>query len=115
MDLPRRGSDPCSHWSKLLAQEVSMSIRPVKRLIKSKPTLKGAGVHLRRAGRWEDATGPLSGRHHSPRWKTCFLTLGQNSLNVLAAISAANPSAACKKASSALALPEPCHRFEKKL
>src|SRR3979490_1043724 len=25
-----------------------MSIRPVKRLIKSKPTLEGAGVHLRR-------------------------------------------------------------------
>src|SRR5216117_2795098 len=26
-----------------------MSIRPVKRLIRSKPTLEGAGVHLRRA------------------------------------------------------------------
>ena len=26
-----------------------MSIRPVKRLVKSKPTLEGAGVHLRRA------------------------------------------------------------------
>src|SRR5258707_13068962 len=26
-----------------------MSIRPVKRMIKSKPTLEGAGVHLRRA------------------------------------------------------------------
>ncbi|HTQ84613.1 MAG TPA: pirin family protein, partial [Candidatus Solibacter sp.] len=26
-----------------------MSIRPVKRIIKSKPTLEGAGVHLRRA------------------------------------------------------------------
>lgn len=26
-----------------------MSIRPVKQLIKSKPTLEGAGVHLRRA------------------------------------------------------------------
>ena len=26
-----------------------MSIRPVKHLIKSKPTLEGAGVHLRRA------------------------------------------------------------------
>ena len=26
-----------------------MSIRPVKRLINSKPTLEGAGVHLRRA------------------------------------------------------------------
>src|SRR5436853_6898263 len=26
-----------------------MSIRPVKRLIKSKPTIEGAGVHLRRA------------------------------------------------------------------
>jgi redox-sensitive bicupin YhaK (pirin superfamily) len=26
-----------------------MSIRPVKRVIKSKPTLEGAGVHLRRA------------------------------------------------------------------
>jgi hypothetical protein len=29
--------------------EVIVSIRPVKRLIKSKPTLEGAGVHLRRA------------------------------------------------------------------
>src|SRR4051794_41970659 len=26
-----------------------MSIRPVKRLVRSKPTLEGAGVHLRRA------------------------------------------------------------------
>ena len=26
-----------------------MSIRPVKRLAKSKPTIEGAGVHLRRA------------------------------------------------------------------
>src|SRR5258708_39506127 len=26
-----------------------MSIRPVKRLIKAKPTMEGAGVHLRRA------------------------------------------------------------------
>src|SRR5256712_8801458 len=31
------------------AQEVPMSIRPIKRLIKAKPTLEGAGVHLRRA------------------------------------------------------------------
>ena len=29
--------------------EAQLSIRPVKRLIKSKPTLEGAGVHLRRA------------------------------------------------------------------
>ena len=26
-----------------------MSLRPIKRLIRSKPTLEGAGVHLRRA------------------------------------------------------------------
>jgi len=26
-----------------------MSLRPIKRLVKSKPTLEGAGVHLRRA------------------------------------------------------------------
>ena len=26
-----------------------MSIRPVKRIVKSKPTIEGAGVHLRRA------------------------------------------------------------------
>jgi len=31
------------------ALEVIMSIRPVRRIIKSKPTLEGAGVHLRRA------------------------------------------------------------------
>jgi quercetin 2,3-dioxygenase len=29
--------------------EVKMSVRPVKRLVKAKPTLEGAGVHLRRA------------------------------------------------------------------
>jgi redox-sensitive bicupin YhaK (pirin superfamily) len=29
--------------------EVSMSLRPVKKLIQAKPTLEGAGVHLRRA------------------------------------------------------------------
>src|SRR5215475_14875385 len=29
--------------------ELIMSIRPVKKLITSKPTLEGAGVHLRRA------------------------------------------------------------------
>src|ERR1051326_2095950 len=32
-----------------LEVEAIMSLRPVKRLIKSKPTLEGAGVHLRRA------------------------------------------------------------------
>src|SRR5258708_3695922 len=32
-----------------LRNEAHMSIRPVKRVIKSKPTLEGAGVHLRRA------------------------------------------------------------------
>ncbi len=26
-----------------------MSVRPVKRLVKAKPTVEGAGVHLRRA------------------------------------------------------------------
>src|SRR5580704_1950631 len=30
-------------------QEATLSIRPVKRLVKAKPTLEGAGVHLRRA------------------------------------------------------------------
>ena len=30
-------------------ERAAMSIRPIKRLIKSKPTLEGAGVHLRRA------------------------------------------------------------------
>jgi redox-sensitive bicupin YhaK (pirin superfamily) len=33
-----------------------MSIRPVKRLIRSKPTLEGAGVHLRRAFGFGDPT-----------------------------------------------------------
>jgi quercetin 2,3-dioxygenase len=41
--LPRGAPD------KTLAKEVDMSIRPVKRLVKSKPTLEGAGVRLRRA------------------------------------------------------------------
>src|ERR1035438_10288354 len=31
------------------APEIIMSIRPIKRLVQSKPTLEGAGVHLRRA------------------------------------------------------------------
>jgi len=31
-----------------------MSIRPIKRLIKAKPTLEGAGVHLRRAFRFQE-------------------------------------------------------------
>src|ERR1700682_2277014 len=35
--------------STLSVKETAMSIRPVKRLIKSKPTTEGAGVHLRRA------------------------------------------------------------------
>src|SRR6185436_19045465 len=30
-------------------RKTNMSIRPIKRLIKSKPTMEGAGVHLRRA------------------------------------------------------------------
>jgi redox-sensitive bicupin YhaK (pirin superfamily) len=33
-----------------------MSIRPVKRLIKSKPTIEGAGVHLRRAFGFDNTT-----------------------------------------------------------
>src|SRR5580700_903912 len=33
----------------VLEQGASMSLRPIKRLIKSKPTVEGAGVHLRRA------------------------------------------------------------------
>jgi redox-sensitive bicupin YhaK (pirin superfamily) len=36
--------------------EAIMSIRPVKRLIKAKPTLEGAGVHLRRAFGFGDTT-----------------------------------------------------------
>ena len=32
-----------------VALEAEMSIRPIKRLVKSKPTIEGAGVHLRRA------------------------------------------------------------------
>jgi quercetin 2,3-dioxygenase len=44
-------SRPVAHvkGQRFSALESSMSIRPVKRLIKSKPTLEGAGVHLRRA------------------------------------------------------------------
>jgi len=38
-----------SYRSEISVTEIVMSIRPVKRLIKSKPTLEGAGVHLRRA------------------------------------------------------------------
>ncbi len=33
----------------MMKDEESMSIRPVKRLIKARPTVEGAGVHLRRA------------------------------------------------------------------
>src|SRR5258706_90905 len=39
-----------AQWSRLPCKEgMVMSIRPVKRLIRSKPTRDGAGVHLRRA------------------------------------------------------------------
>ena len=33
----------------LQSPEINMSIRPIKRILLSKPTLEGAGVHLRRA------------------------------------------------------------------
>ena len=33
-----------------------MSIRPVKKIIQSKPTMEGAGVHLRRAFGFGDTT-----------------------------------------------------------
>ena len=33
-----------------------MSIRPVKRIVTSKPTIEGAGVHLRRAFGFGDTT-----------------------------------------------------------
>jgi len=33
-----------------------MSIRPIKRLIRSKPTIEGAGVHLRRAFGFDNTT-----------------------------------------------------------
>ena len=50
-----RSSGFVRHWQRRARQsrlgrwEADMSIRPVKRLVKSKPTLEGAGVHLRRA------------------------------------------------------------------
>jgi hypothetical protein len=34
-----------------------MSIRPIKRMIRSQPTIEGAGVRLRRV--WLDITGRL--------------------------------------------------------
>ena len=37
-----------------------MSIRPIKRVIKAKPTLEGAGVHLRRAFGFGRAAGVRS-------------------------------------------------------
>src|ERR1700726_1067435 len=46
------GTDPHRappHYDDLSALEIKMSLRPVKRLIKAKPTIEGAGVHLRRA------------------------------------------------------------------
>jgi len=36
--------------------EAHMSIRPIKRIIKAKPTIEGAGVHLRRAFGFGDTT-----------------------------------------------------------
>src|SRR5262245_46664535 len=38
-----------SLYCKTATRRSPVSIRPVKKLIKSKPTLEGAGVHLRRA------------------------------------------------------------------
>src|SRR6266704_2527721 len=45
----RRMVLPFPDGSATRAKEAAMSIRPVKRLIKAKPTMEGAGVHLRRA------------------------------------------------------------------
>src|SRR6187549_741871 len=36
-------------WGRFPERQSVMSIRPVKKIIQSKPTLEGAGVHLRRA------------------------------------------------------------------
>src|ERR1700680_3857797 len=52
------GSPQACHRSRVrqqepvVAREAIMSIRPVKKLITAKPTLEGAGVHLRRAFRF---------------------------------------------------------------
>src|SRR6476469_9684949 len=45
---------PCGARSAL--QRSTMSIRPVKRIVTSKPTIEGAGVHLRRAFGFGDTT-----------------------------------------------------------
>src|SRR5246127_2913075 len=36
-------------WPYLLQRKLTMSLRPVQKVISSKPTIEGAGVHLRRA------------------------------------------------------------------
>src|SRR5690348_15730256 len=51
-EMPSRGPSVNGSGSNRIDSRVlesNMSIRPVKRLIKAKPTLEGAGVHLRRA------------------------------------------------------------------
>src|SRR6266705_1167090 len=45
--LEERAASEAKPWT--ASTEATMSLRPVKRLIKAKPTLEGAGVHLRRA------------------------------------------------------------------
>src|SRR5262249_31882511 len=40
-----------------LSVEITMSIRPVKRLVRAKPTIEGAGVHLRRAFGFRNTAG----------------------------------------------------------
>src|SRR5216683_761138 len=42
-------ADSTINRTRVRSREAGMSIRPVKRLIKAKPTMEGAGVHLRRA------------------------------------------------------------------
>src|SRR5258705_3640522 len=42
-------ADSTLNRTRVRSREAGMSIRPVKRLIKAKPTMEGAGVHLRRA------------------------------------------------------------------
>src|SRR5260370_1108222 len=44
----RVGGGASNGYTFSIGKETAMSIRPVKRLIKSKPTTEGAGVHLRR-------------------------------------------------------------------
>ena len=63
-----------------------MSIRPVKRIVQSTPTMEGAGVKLNRAFGFGVPLAAFTFAHGGPRIDTPPPTLGQHNEEILAAL-----------------------------